>query len=129
MVAGILDGDFRESGRSSALVVWVAIALDCGSSFIQKIEQRLRDVAGSLPAIFSHPDECVPVPGTEQNENHKPSQFELTSWRDKSIEIRKLFAIAVADSLDTIKRDAVHLSEAGNPCGLHVNQGSSVGGG
>ena len=57
-------------------------------SFIQKIEQGLRDVACSLSAIFAHPDECGPVPGTENGENDEPGQFELAIERNKAIEIR-----------------------------------------
>jgi hypothetical protein len=72
MVAGIT---FSICG--SALVVWVAIALACGPSFIQKIEQRLRNVASSLLAIFAHSNERGPVPGTENGENDEPGQFEL----------------------------------------------------
>src|ERR1039458_790835 len=124
MVAGIFD-----LIRSSELVVWVAIALACGPSFIQKIEHRLRDVASSLSTIFSHPDERVPVPGMEQGEKHEPGQFELAARRDKAIEIRQLVAASIADSLDAIKRDAPHLSQPSNPGGLHVNQGGRVSGG
>jgi len=67
MVAGIT---FSICG--SALVVWVAIALACGPSFIQKIEQRLRNVARCLLTSFAHPHECGPVPWTENGKNHEP---------------------------------------------------------
>src|ERR1035438_3875507 len=103
MVAGITF-----SICSSALVVWVVIALAWGPSFIQKILQRLRKVARCLLTIFAHPHECGPVPGTENGENDERGQFEFTIRRNKVIKIRKLNGGSVADSFDTIKRDAAH---------------------
>jgi hypothetical protein len=87
MVAGIA-GEIRRSGRGSALVVWVVIALACGPSFIQKIEQRLRNIASSLLTIFAYPHECGPVRGMESGENHEAGQFKLAAWRNKVIKIR-----------------------------------------
>jgi hypothetical protein len=74
MVAGMLN-----SIRGSAFVVWVAIAPVSVSLFIEKIEQRLRDGAGSLPAIFTHPRECGPVPGPQKGKNDETSQFEMAN--------------------------------------------------
>ncbi len=54
---------------------------------------------------------------------------EMPVGRDKAIEIRQLVLVAVADSLDAIKRDAAHLGQTGD-CGcLHIHQPGPVGSG
>src|ERR1035437_4090032 len=111
MVTGMLGGEIRKSGRGSALGFWVAIELSKVTSFIQQIEHGRRDASRSLSAFFAHPDERPPVPRPHQRKKHEAQQLKLSIGRDKAIEIRKFVAIAVADSLDAVKRNAAHPGE------------------
>jgi hypothetical protein len=126
MVAGIFDGEIRELVRLSACVVWVAIAPVCVTLLLQQVEQGGRDAAGGLSAIFAHPDECGPAPRAKKGKNQETGQQKMASRREKVIEIRELFVVAVADSLDAIKRDATHGGQAGNPGSLHIDEGGLV---
>jgi len=125
MVEGIFSSS-RSFGCNSGLEIWVAIPFSDVTSLIEKIEQRLRDVLRSLPTIFAHPEECGPVPRTEQGKKSKPSQTKLTTGREEAIEVRKAIGEAVADALDAIERDVAHGGEAGDGGGFHVDEGGLV---
>ena len=111
----------------AACEVWVAIVPVCLTLFPKKIEQRFRDALSGLLTIFAHPHEGEPIPGPKKDKNNEPAQLKLPIHRDKAVEIRQLISIAIADSLDAIKRDAAYLGQPRNAGCLHVDQAGFVG--
>src|ERR1035441_9864309 len=108
MVEGIL-----ELTRGSASEIWVAIPFPDVTSFIEKIEQTIRDALGSLSTILTQPDECRPVPGPWKHIKQQPAYVKLPLCRDKPIEINQILVKTVAHTLDAIERDSAHSGEAG----------------
>src|ERR1700676_2607028 len=107
---------------NSGLDIWVAILCPYVTSFIQKIEQGLINVLGSLPAILAHSDECGPVPRAKSNKKNERPQLELAVWPNKTIEIGHAVVQAVAYPLDAIERNFTHRSHAGHGSCLHIPQ-------
>src|ERR1700690_2723372 len=107
-----------ESSWISGFEIWVAIPFSDVTSFagelpIEKIEQAFREALGSLPTIFAHSDERRPVKRPEDGKYGKLGELHLTSVRDKAIEVRQTVCDAVADGLETIKRNTAHGGETG----------------
>src|ERR1039458_1506782 len=110
----------------SAFEVWVAIQLSYRTSFIQNVQQGLPDVLRGHPAILAHPRQCGPVPGSEQGKKDESNQPDFPICRNKSIEVRQLVRVSVADPFYAIKRNAAHLGQAGDSGGFHIHQAGSV---
>src|ERR1017187_6531155 len=124
MVSGSLCSSWR-----TVFDVWVAMRRADRTSFIQKIEDRLRDALGSPSAIFAHSRQGGPVPRSYCGKYPETKELELPLRGQKSIEIGQLGVERVTYAFDRIERDAAHLGEARDGCGFHVDKGGIVRGG
>ncbi len=95
----------------------------------EKMTQRVLDPAGSPAAIFAHPDEGGPVPGTQQAQQSKREEAKAAVGAEKGIEIGQAVVEPVTDALDGIEGNAAHGGHAGNGSGFHVDEGGIIGGG